>query len=40
MGRSGLRQIISADTGFDRLPGIERLDPAEVEQWQSRIATA
>lgn len=34
MQRLGLRHIVSADTGFDRLPDIDRLDPARVGVWQ------
>ena len=37
MQRLGLRHIISADTGFDRLPEMERLDPARVAEWQSSV---
>ena len=34
MWRLGLRRIISVDVGFDRLPEIERLDPAEFVSWR------
>lgn len=37
MRRLGLRRIISADTGFDRLPEIERLDPAQLAEWQGSV---
>ena len=37
MQRLGLRRIISADTGFDRLPEVERLDPAQVEVWRDSV---
>jgi predicted nucleic acid-binding protein len=37
MQRLGLRHIISADAGFDRLPDVERLDPAEVGAWQRLV---
>ncbi len=37
MHRLGLRRIISADTGFDRLPAIERLDPAQVAAWEHSV---
>lgn len=37
MRRLGLRQIVSADTGFDRLPGVERLDPAQVAVWRHSV---
>lgn len=34
MGRLATRRIVSADAGFDRLPGIERLDPARLSAWR------
>jgi predicted nucleic acid-binding protein len=37
MLRLGLSQIVSADTGFDRLPEIERLVPARVADWQHTV---
>lgn len=37
MHRLGLRHIVSADTGFDRLPEVERLDPARVGVWQASV---
>ncbi len=37
MQRLGLTRIISADRGFDRLPRIERLDPAELDRWQQLV---
>lgn len=37
MHRLGVRRIISADTGFDRLPGIERLDPAQEPSWRHLV---
>ena len=40
MQRLGTNRIISADTDFDRLEGIDRLDPARIEEWQSVILTA
>ena len=33
MQRLGIDQIISADTDFDRLPGITRLDPHGIREW-------
>ena len=30
-------RIISADTDFDRLEGLDRLDPARTKEWQSVI---
>jgi predicted nucleic acid-binding protein len=37
MVRLGVRQIVSADKGFDQIADIERLDPADVESWQGSI---
>lgn len=37
MQRLGLHRIISADTGFDRLAGMERLDPSQVSIWQQSV---
>lgn len=37
MRRLGIRQIVTADRGFDRLLGIERLDPALVNDWSSAV---
>jgi len=37
MQRLGLRHIISADTGLDRLPELERLDPARVGAWEVSV---
>ena len=34
MQRLSVRCIISADAGFDRLPEVERLDPAKVKDWR------
>ena len=33
MHRLGVERVVSADTGFDRLPGLQRLDPARFEEW-------
>jgi predicted nucleic acid-binding protein len=35
MRRLGVRRIISADKGFDLLPEVERLDPAQLMSWQN-----
>ena len=35
MQRLGAEHIISADTDFDRLPGITRLDPMFIGEWNS-----
>ena len=40
MQRLRIGHIISADTDFDRLEGIDRLDPARIEEWQVGILTA
>lgn len=37
MHRLGVSRIISADIGFDRLPKIERLDPAQVATWRLSV---
>ena len=37
MNRLGTDRIVSSDTDFDSLPGLERLDPASVEQWQDSV---
>ena len=39
MRRLGVNRVISADTDFDYLPGIERLDPAGIGDWGSAILT-
>jgi predicted nucleic acid-binding protein len=37
MRRLGVERIISADTDFDRLEGIDRLDPARMSEWGRAI---
>lgn len=37
MKRLGIDRIVSADRGFDKLPGLQRLDPANVAQWQDSV---
>ena len=37
MQRLELERIISADTDFDRLEGVVRLDPVRIEEWGSTI---
>lgn len=37
MTRLGLRRIVSADVAFQRVPDIERLDPADVGKWSKRV---
>jgi predicted nucleic acid-binding protein len=39
MHRLGVRRIISADMGFDRLPEIERLDPAQESSWRHLVGS-
>jgi predicted nucleic acid-binding protein len=39
MRRVGSTRIVSADVGFDRVQGIERLDPGQVVEWQQSIAS-
>jgi predicted nucleic acid-binding protein len=40
MERVGATAIITADTSFDNLDGIERLDPVKVKRWLSRFEDA
>lgn len=37
MQRLDLHGIVSADAGFDRLPGLERLDPAYLPNWRHSV---
>ena len=37
MERLGLRCIISADAGFDRIQWVERLDPARFTDWRPTL---
>ncbi len=37
MRRLGVERIISADRDFDRLPGITRLDPSAVDEWEGSV---
>ncbi len=37
MQRLEVRRVISADRDFDRVDGIERLDPLHLKQWQSMV---
>jgi hypothetical protein len=37
MRRLGIERIISADRDFDRLPGVTRLDPADVDDWEASV---
>ena len=39
MQRLGAGRIISADADFDRLEGIDRLDPARIQEWEGSILT-
>lgn len=38
MRRLGVTRVASADRGFDTVPDIERLDPADVDAWASTVA--
>jgi hypothetical protein len=38
MRRLSVTRIVSADRGFDRLPGVERLDPAAVDAWGAALS--
>jgi predicted nucleic acid-binding protein len=37
MHRLGVRLIVSADTKFDSVAGIERLDPIKIEEWRDTV---
>ena len=37
MQRLGVTRIVTADGGFQGLPGIERLDPARIDEWRGSI---
>lgn len=37
MRRLGVGRIITADKGFDRIDGIERLDPVNLDEWRQPI---
>ena len=37
MQRLGTDLVISADTGFDRLPCLTRLDPADIAEWSKSV---
>jgi predicted nucleic acid-binding protein len=37
MNRLGVGRIVSSDTDFDRLPGITRLDPSKVAEWEPSV---
>ena len=39
MRRLGSIRIISSDTDFDRLPGVIRLDPTDMEEWANSVLT-
>ncbi len=38
MRRVGATTLVSADRGFDRIAGIERLDPSDVASWEEQLA--
>jgi uncharacterized protein len=37
MARIGTDQMISADADFDRVPNVERLDPADLAVWGKQV---
>ncbi len=37
MHRLGITRIISADRDFDRIVGVERLDPAHLDDWEHSV---
>ena len=37
MQRAGTERIITADTDFDRLPSVVRLDPVDVGEWGTAV---
>lgn len=37
MERLGADRIISADSDFDRIPGLTRLDPADIGEWRDTV---
>ena len=37
MRRLGSERIVSVDTDFDRLPGVTRLDPSDIEAWSASV---
>lgn len=34
MRRMGTSLVVSMDSDFDRIPGVQRLDPGQLDQWQ------
>jgi predicted nucleic acid-binding protein len=38
MKRLGVTRMVSADSGLDGLPGIQRLDPTKVARWRPLLA--
>ena len=38
MNRLGVTRIVSADSGFDRVSGIERLDPGRFSEWRESLS--
>ena len=38
MERLDVSRIVSADTDFDRVPGVQRLDPAIVGRWRHELS--
>ena len=40
MRRLGAVRIISTDADFDRVEGVERLDPSRVDEWEASLLSA
>ena len=40
MRRVGVELIISADRGFDRIPGVTRLDPLDIDGWRDSLVVS
>lgn len=37
MRRLGIARVISTDSDYDRIEGVERLDPAHIDEWESSL---
>jgi uncharacterized protein len=37
MRRQGVTRVVTADKGFDGIPGIERLDPTRLDEWHQTV---
>jgi len=40
MRRLGTDRIITADTDFDRVPAVVRLDPSDIDRWTASVLTS